>query len=162
MNEKDEKLIQDRKTKVQETFGDRNNLYSYLFETLDNFYFRYIETSLSRDLKTAELSAGVFGAVSFENMFEALKNPSAQAKAGIISQAKANKDSTVRMGLWVEVKDLSQDYGKMRFVSEINWGFPDFQDPSKRLQKTVNFEYDDFQVFRKQLALKLEEVSELF
>jgi hypothetical protein len=50
----------------------------------------------------------------------------------------------------------------LKVVSEINWGFPDFQDPSKRLQKIVNFNYDELAVFRKQLALKLEEAAELF
>jgi hypothetical protein len=162
LKQNDEKLIQDWKNKIHDTFGDRNNLYRYLFETLDNFYFRYLETTLSKDLKTAELGPGVFGAVSFESMLVALKDPHADAKAGIISQAKIDRNSIIRMGLWVELKDLSQDYGKMKFVSEINWGFPDYQNPAQRLQKTVDFEYDDFQVFRKKLALKLEEVSELF
>ena len=65
----------------------------------------------------------------------------------------------VRYGLWVEVKDLSQDYGKMKIVSEICWGFPEFQDPSTRLQKNVNFEYDDFQVFKiEKMALVLLEL----
>lgn len=166
MNEKDEKLIQDRKNKILDTFGDRDNLYRYLFETLDNFFYRYLETSISNDLHTTEILPNVFGALSFEsNMLEVLKKPHPQAKSGIIDFAKTvprEKNPTVRFGLWIEIKDLSQDYGKMKIVSEINWGFPEFQDSSKRLQKTVSFEYDDFQVFRKELALKLEEASALF
>ena len=123
LKQNDEKLIQDWKNKIHDTFGDRNNLYRYLFETLDNFYFRYLETTLSKDLKTAELGPGVFGAVSFESMLVALKDPHADAKAGIISQAKIDRNSIIRMGLWVELKDLSQDYGKMKFVSEIKYLF---------------------------------------
>lgn len=166
MNENDEKLIQARKNKVHEAFGDRKFLYQYLFETLDNFYYRYIETSISNDLHTTEILPGVFGALSFEsNMVDVLKKPHPDAKAGIIDLAKRiprDQRPMVRYGLWVEVKDLSQDYGKMKIVSEINWGFPEFQDNSKRLQKTVNFEYNDYQIFRKELALRLEEAAELF
>ncbi len=166
MNEKDEKLIQDRKNKVHDAFGDKKFLYQYLFETLDNFYYRYLETSISNDLHTTEILPGVFGALSFEsNMVEVLKKPNPGAKAGIIELAKRvprDQKPMVRYGLWVEVKELSQDYGMMKIVSEISWGFPDFQDPSARLQKIVNFQYDDFQVFRKELALKLEAASELF
>ncbi len=162
MNPNDEKLIQERKKKVLETFGDRNNLFSYLFETLDNFYYRYLETSLTKDLHTSELLPNVYGAVSFENMLNALKKPHPEAKNGIIALAKDDRNATVRFGLWVEVSELTQDHGKMKVVSEINWGHPDFQDSSKRIQKIVKFEYEDFQVFRKQLALKLEEASELF
>lgn len=162
MKASDEKKIEERKNKVLETFGDRNNLFQYLFHTLDNFYYRYIETSLSKDLHTTELFPNVFGALSFETMLNALKKPSPDSKEGLIALAKEDRNATVRFGLWVEVSELTQDSGKMKIVSEINWGHPAYEDPGKRVQKTVMFEYDDFQVFRKQLALKLEEASELF
>lgn len=162
MNEKDEKLIQDRKNMVHETFGDKNNLLRYLFETLDNFYYRYLETSLTKDLHTTELLPGVFGALSFEGMFEALKKPNAEAKPALIALAKADRNAKVRFGLWVQVKELEQDRGDLKIVAEINWGHPEFEDASRRIQKVVIFKYDDLAVFRKQLALKLEEAAELF
>ena len=162
MYQDDEKLIQARKNKILETFGDTNNLYSYLFETLDNFYYRYLETSLTKNLHTTELAPKTFGAVSFETMFEALKKPHPDSKAAIIKLAKDDRNAQVRFGLWIEIKDISQDYGKMKIVSEINWGHPEYQDSEKRIQKTVVFEYNDLGIFRKQLALKLEEASELF
>lgn len=162
MNENDEKLIQERKKKILETFGDTNNLYSYLFETLDNFYYRYLETSLTKNLHTTELAPKTFGAVSFESMFEALKKPHPETKTSIIQLAKEDRNAQVRFGLWVEIKELSQDYGKMKIVSEINWGYPEYNDSSRRLRKMVDFEYEDLAVFRKQLALKLEEAAELF
>lgn len=162
MKENEEKLIQERKNKVHDAFADKNNLFHYLFETLDNFYYRYLETTLSKDLHTTELLPHVFGAVSFESMLEALKKPNAAAKAGIIEAAKADRNGTIRFGLWVAVTELTQDRGSMKIVSEINWGHPDFEDPSKRIQKVVKFDYDELFVFRKQLALKLEEASDLF
>lgn len=158
MNETDEKFIQDRKNKVHDSFGDKSNLYKYLFDTLDNFYYRYFE----KDLKTQELAPKTFGAVTEAGMMEALKKPHPATKEQIITLAKENRNATVRYGLWAEISDLSQDYGKMKIVSEINWGHPGFQDPEKRLQKIVKFEYNELQKFRKELALKLEEASELF
>lgn len=162
MKESDEKLIEARKNKVHDSFADKNTLFHYLFETLDNFFYRYLETTLTKDLHTSELLPNVYGAVSFETMLEALKKPNPAAKAGIIEAAKADRNATIRFGLRVEVKELTQDRGSLRIVSEINWGHPEFQDPSKRIQKIVKFEYDELFVFRKQLALKLEEASELF
>lgn len=162
MKENEEKLIAERKNKVHDAFADKNNLFHYLFETLDNFYYRYLETTLTKDLHTTELLPDVYGAVSFETMLEALKKPNPAAKAGIIEAAKADRNGTIRFGLWVEVKDLSQDSGSMKIVSEISWAHPDFQDRTKRIQKVVKFDYDELFVFRKQLALKLEEAAELF
>jgi hypothetical protein len=158
MKEIDEKKIQDWKNRQHDVFGDQKNLYVYLFNTLDNFYYRWLE----KELSTSELAPKVYGAVTESNMMDALKKPNPAAKAGIIEAAKANKDGRVRYGLWVEVKELTQDRGSMTVVSEINWGYPDYSDASKRLQKKVKFEYEEFAVFRKQLALKLEEASELF
>jgi hypothetical protein len=158
MNDNEEKKIQDWKNKLHDAFGDQKNLYTYLFNTLDNFYYRWLE----KELTTSEIAPKVYGAVTESNMMDALKRPNPAAKAGIIEAAKANKDGRVRFGLWVEVKELTQDRGSMTVVSEINWDYPSYQDASKKLSKRVKFEYDDFAVFRKQLALKLEEASELF
>lgn len=158
MNESEEKLIQDRKNKVHEAFGDKANLYKYLFDTLDNFYYRYFE----KELKTGELAPKTFGVYSEVPMLEALKKPHVDAKAGIIQLAKENRNATVRLGLWAQITELTQDDGEMKIVSEINWGHPEYQDPSKIIQKVVKFKYDELQKFRKELALKLEEAAELF
>lgn len=158
MNEKEEKLIEERKTMVRDAFGDRDALTRYLFDTLGNFFYRYLE----KELPVVELAPKTFGAVVETPMLAALKKPHPDAKQGIIEAAKSNKDATVRSGLWVEVSELTPDFGKLKIVAEINWGHPEFKDPGKRIQKIVNFSYDDLAVFRKELAQRLEEVSELF
>ncbi len=161
-----DKQIQDWQKHVRETYGDQGKLFDYLFETLNNFFYRYLETTQSKNLLTSELAPKKYGAVSFENnMVEALKAPNKLAKPGIIELAKSvskTENPMIRYGLWVEVIDLSSDHGKLKITSEINWGFPEFSDKSKWIQKTVNFEYADLAVFRKQLALRLEEACELF
>lgn len=160
------KQIQDWQEQVRSSFGDESRLYQYLFETMDNFYYRYLETSLNKNLTTQELSARRWGAMSFENsMVEALKIKNLKARPHLIEFAKSipkSQNPMVRYGLWVEVNQLSPEEGEMIFTAEINWGFPDFNDSSKRLKREVKFTYGDLGQFRKELALKLEEVSEIF
>lgn len=162
MNEKEEKLIQERREQVENSFRSEGQLFSYLSFTLENFFYRYLETSRSKDLKTQELRPGVFGAYSFETMLEALKSPHPDAKKDLIELAKKDRDALLRLGLWAEVKDLSPERGKLILVSEMNWGHPDFSDPGKRIEKRVSFSYEDVTEFRKELALKLEDAARLF
>lgn len=161
-----DKQVQDWQEHVRETYGDQTRLFDYLFETLNNFFYRYLETAESKNLVTKDLSPKRYGAFSFENnMVEALKAPNKLAKPGIIELAKSvpkADNPMIRYGLWVEVLDLNADHGKLKITSEINWDFPNFSDKTKLIQKTVDFEYADLAVFRKQLALRLEEACELF
>lgn len=162
----EQELIQEKAQELRASFEDPHKLYDYLFETLDNFYYRYIETDSSKELKTTELAPKVYGAYALEkDMMKALKKPHPNAKTGIIEMAKTYPKSdapAVRYGLMVKVDELEADSGSLKIISEVNWGFPDFSDRTKLIQKTVDFSYDDLSVFRKQLALRLEEASELF
>ena len=161
-----DKQIQDWQEHLRASFADESKLVEYLFTTMDNFYYRYLETSTSKNLKTTPLKERTYGALSFEpSMVEALKNPAAGAKAGIIDLAKSvprDLHPAVRFGLWVEVDRLTSEKGHLVFTAEINWDFPDYQESSKRVQKRVEFTYSDLAQFRKELALKLEAVCELF
>lgn len=160
------KQIQDWQEQVRSSFGDESRLYQYLFETMDNFYYRYLETSLNKNLKTQELSPGRWGAVSFENnLMEALKLKNPKVKPQLIEFAKSipkSQNPMVRYGLWVEVGELSPEAGELTFTAEINWGFPDFDNSQSWERKSVKFLYGDLGQFRKELALKLEEASEIF
>ena len=133
---------------------------------MDNFYYRYLETTETKNLTTSELAPHVWGAFSFEgDLMVALKNKQSAAFPGIKEMAKSiprAQQPKVRFGLWAEVAELTVEHGKLILKSEINWGFPDYTDPAKALQKVTIFEYDDLARFRKELALKLEDVCELF
>lgn len=160
-----EKLIHDWQAKLKASFGDEGNLHRYLFETLENFYYRYLETGLDKNLKVTELAPHVYGAFSFENnMVDALKTKG-PAKPGIMELAKTvpkAQNPKVRYGLWVEASQMKADEGKLIIHSEIHWGFPDFRDHSKRLHKEVEFKWTELTQFRKGLALKLEDAASLF
>ena len=164
MNEKE--IIENRQEQIRDSFGEQGKLYEYLFQTMDNFYYRYIETSLNQNLKTRELGEKIWGAISEENsMVNALKIQNPMAKKGIIDLAKftpKEKGPKVRYTLSADVRKLSPETGAIEFNAEINCGFPEFDDSSKLQRKTVKFQYGDVAQFRKELALSLEEVCEIF
>lgn len=164
MNEKE--IIENWQQKIRAAFGEKEKLYEYLFQTMDNFYYRYIETSLAQNLKTQQIGEHLWGAVSEESsMVDALKLQNPIAKKGIIDLAKftpREKGPKVRYMIAADVKKLLPEAGSIDFIAEINWGFPDFNDESKIQRKVVNFKYADIAEYRKELALRLEEVSEIF
>lgn len=160
------KLIQDWQDKVKKSFGDEGKLYEYLFETMENFFYRYLETSENKNLKVQELAPKCYGAQSFEsNMLEALKIKNPVAKPGMIEMAKTiprDQKPAVRYCLMTEVKEFGAEVGHMILIAEINWDFPTYQDASKSAAKKVEFKYNELAQFRKELALKLEEVCDFF
>lgn len=161
-----DKQIQEWQEKVRQSYGDESKLFEYLFETMDNFYYRYLETTTDKNLKTVPLAPHLWGARSSEgSMVDALKIQNPAAKKGIIELAKSvpkAEGPRVQYELMADVEELTQDHGEIIFVSSINWGFPDFEDQSKQFKKTVTFKYQDLAQFRKELALKLEEACEIF
>lgn len=162
----DKQLIADWQEKVRSTFGDEAKLYEYLFETMDNFYYRYLETTLDKNLKTSSLGPHLWGARSNEtDMVQALKITNPVAKKGIMELAKSvpkAQGPAVQYELLANVEELTADHGEIHLVSVINWGWPDFDDKDKQFKKTVVFKYSDLGEFRKHLALNLEEVCAVF
>lgn len=162
----DKQQIAEWLEKVRSSFGDEAKLYQYLFETMDNFYYRYLETTTDKDLKTKALAPHIWGARSCEpSMVDALKLTNPTAKKGIIELAKSvpkSEGPSVQYELLANVEELTPDHGEIHLVSVINWGWPDFEDEKKQFKKTVIFKYSDLAEFRKNLALNLEEACEIF
>ncbi|HXH76582.1 MAG TPA: hypothetical protein VNJ08_16540 [Bacteriovoracaceae bacterium] len=156
MNEKEH--IHDWQEKVRSSFGDEARLYQYMFETLDNFYYRYIETGLSKDLKTTELSPGIWGAISFENdMVQALKVQSHETKAVVMELAKSvpkSQNPQIRYSIKANVRELTAEHGYVIFETEVQG--------LQSVKKEVIFKYGELAQFRKELALKLEAACEIF
>ncbi len=156
-NNNSDKILQ-WKNKVDKEFGDSQKLYEYLFETLENFFYRYLETSISKNLKISKIEETVFGAESFEtNMLEALKIKFPESKKILIDLAKKvpkDQGPKAKFCLKVRIRTLGHDYGKIEIYSSVE-GLEVFE-------KIVVFEYNDFQIFRKNLAQKLEEACEIF
>ena len=160
------KVIGDWQDKVRQTFGDESKLYEYLFETLENFFYRYLETTENKGLKVSALAEKTFGAMSFEsNMVDALKLKNPMAKPGIMELAKTipkAQKPLIQYGLQVKVEELVAERGHLVIISSINWDFPQFLNQEKITSKKVDFKWQELAQFRKELALKLEEACELF
>ena len=162
----DKLLIQEWQEKVKAHFGDEASMYDYLFQTMNNFYYRYMETTTDRDMKTQSFGPHLWGAKSSEtSMVDALKITNPEAKKGIIEMAKAVPKAMgpkVEYELMCDVQELKPEHGQLLLTAAINWGHPDYRDPSKVFKTSVVFKYGDLAQFRKELALKLEEVCEIF
>lgn len=162
-----EKQIHDWQEKLKSSFSEAGGMLHYLISTMDNFYYRYIETEESKNLQTQTLSPQTYGAISFEsNLVQALKISNPELKKNLIEFAKSipkSQNPKIRYQISCEIKELTPDHGHLILVSEISWDFPDFQnDLNKCIQKKINFKYSDLTEFRKKFALKLEECCELF
>lgn len=160
------KHIQDWQDKVKHTFDDESNLLNYLIHTLDNFIYRYLETSESKNLKSQGFDEKTYGAISYEsNMVEVLKNSSPLIKQQLIHFAKSLPKSMgpkVQYSLSIKLTNLKTSNGEIQIISKISWDFPEFKNDEKSFIKTVSFKYSDLSQFRKELALKLEEACEIF
>lgn len=161
-----DKIINEWQDKVKHSFDDEGKLYEFLFHTMDNFYYRYLETTENKDLKTFQIAPHIYGAESFEsNMGEAFKIKNAAAKEGIKELAKTvprEQKPKVKYRLDARVHQMTPDKGHLTITASVNWDFPLYMDKSKLIKKEIEFKYSDLGQFRKELALKLEEVSELF
>ena len=161
-----DKVIHDWQDKLKHSFDDDKKLYEYLFETMENFFYRYLETTENKNLKVFQIAPHIFGAESFEsNMVDALKTKNAVSKAGIMELAKAvpkAQKPLVKYRLDARVHELTADKGHLVITASVNWDFPQFFDKTKVNKKEVDFKYSDLGQFRKELALKLESACELF
>ncbi|MBC7428507.1 MAG: hypothetical protein H7336_07850 [Bacteriovorax sp.] len=153
--------------KIHNLFKDNQAYLDYVLQTMQNFLYRYMETFTDKDLKIQNVDEKTLMAVSYEsNMGDAFKILDIEIKEGIKHLAKSiprQQHPKVQYSLKTIMDDFKGDNGRIILESKVNWNFPDFTD-SKGLykKKQVVFEYHDPNVFRKLLALKYEEVCELF
>jgi hypothetical protein len=160
-----DKQIQDGQEKVKTTFEQKGQMEKFLHETMDNFYYRYLETTESKGMKTEKIAENMWGAQSFEsNMADALKNPNPNIKPFVMELAKRipkAQKPLVRYTLAAIHGSLAEK-GNFLLLSEVSWDFPTFGDPSKCFQTKKTFVYEDLTTFRKGLALALEDVCSIF
>lgn len=160
------KQIHEWQDKIKHTFDNEGKMHDFLVDTMDNFLYRYLDTTEDKNLKTFEIAPYIYGAESFESsMVEALKISDASTKAGIMELAKTVPKAqrpTVKYRLQTQIKELTPDRGHLIITALVNWDFPHFMDRTKMTKREVEFKYNDLTQFRKELALKLEAACELF
>lgn len=153
--------------KIHNLFKDNQGYLDYILQTKQNFLYRYLETTTDKDIKIESQDSKTLSAISYEsNMGEAFKSADPEIKEGIKALAKSvakEKNPRVQYSLKTVLDDFRGDSGKITIAAVINWNFPEFlEEKGGFKKKQVVFEYQDPNVFRKQLALKYEEVCELF
>lgn len=162
----DQLKINEQKQKIAAHFADSQALLDYLFETLNNFYYRYLETTLTQNLHTIELSPKVWGAQSIEtNSMEILKIKNPAIRPHLINAAKAlgaKGGLKVSYTLGFEPKELATEEGHIVIFSKVDWSISPIEMEKGHELKEIHFHYHSLAEFRKQLALKLEEACEIF
>lgn len=158
--------IEEQKQKISSHFSDSQVLLDYLIDTMNNFFHRYIETTQSRDIMTTELSPKRWGGESVENnSMEILKIKNPQIRPHLIAAAKslgAKGGLKVRNTIGIEPKVMNAENGELIIFSKVDWSETPLQMEKNCEEKIVHFKYQSLSQFRKELALKLEEVCEIF
>lgn len=153
--------------KIHNLFKDNQAYMDYLLQTKNNFLYRYLETSNDKNIKITNLDSKTLIAKSHEsNMGDAFKISDKDIKEGIKALAKSvpreNKPA-VEYSLKTTLDDVRGDQGRITIEATVNWDFPAFEKKQGSYKsKKVFFEYNDPNVFRKELALKYEEACEIF
>lgn len=169
MNQHDkstEVLQEELAVKLHELYKDQKNFIEYILQTKNNFLFRYLETSLDKNIQIQMPKLNYFLAESFENnMGNAFKSNNTNIKEGVKNLAKSVDralNPKVRYTLSTDVQKASENGGKIIITAKADWGFPEFNDPRSQEAKTIVFDFKDVNQFRKELALKYEDACELF
>lgn len=162
----DQQKIEEQKHRIASHFSNSQALLDYLFETLNNFYYRYLETTISQNLHTTELAPKVWGAQSVEtNSMEILKIKNPAIRPHLINAAKAlgaKGGLNVTYTLGFEPKELTTEEGHIVIFSKVDWSTSPVEMEKGFELKEIHFHYHSLGEFRKQLALKLEEACEIF
>lgn len=161
-----EELQRELAEKIALQYKDEQSFINYMLETKRSFLYRYLETSTDKDIKIT-FNNHQFLAQSFEsNMGDAFKISDKEIKEGIKHLAKNvdRKDvPKVRYQLKTSIKNLRPNEGLITIESQVNWGFPDYQENVVNCKnKKVEFHFIDAGSFRKELALNYEKACELF
>ena len=163
----DEELKREWEQKIRSSYSDGDALVKFMRETMDNFAYRYISSTLTPTPTTHFTSANkVEVQAREESMVQALKIGNPQAKSGIMELAKTvpkAKHPTVQYGIALELQEFKPDLGKIVVRASVNWDFPEHNPKTdKKVELAKTFKWDDLQVFRKGFPLAVQEVCDLF
>lgn len=163
MDDREQKIWQE---KMQKNFCDSTSVIDFITFTMDNFYYRYIETARDQNLKTMPLGENIIGASAKEYSFrEALKVSDTNAKQGITKLAKTipmKENPHIIYRLECQLKEVEVNKGSLLLKAIINWDYPHFVDQKKKVEKEKLFTYQELQELRKNFPLALEEICEIF
>jgi hypothetical protein len=159
-----EELEKKMHEKNLQALKDEGGLASLLIFNLENFAYRYLETSTQSNIK-CQFDGNDYWVSSIESdVVAALKWDNAQLKSSLIALCKeysGAKSKEIKIKLLLGSKIV--DEGKVECYSMINWNFPNFEKAEgKYLEKTEQITFDDPMVLRNTHAAHLENVASIF
>ncbi|WP_127717243.1 hypothetical protein [Halobacteriovorax sp. HLS] len=165
-----EKLKVEMETKARVSLNEEG-LNGLLVFTLDNFAYRYLETSSCTDIHSQKKSDHHFYVESEDtDVMSILKTKDPIAKPALIQLAK-KFSSTKGVGIKVKYElhcrftELNSDNtGELECFSIINWNSDqNFKvEEGLHVKKSSKLKFSDPLILRNKLALLLEEVCEIF
>jgi len=167
LSEDAQKMRDQRNAQIRAELGERSALDDLISSVLSNFAYRYIETNETGPLKASYRENSVIGIEAVEtSMVNALKTQNTELRTGLIDLARTftKKDRPfVKYYLLCEFKDWRDSgKGEILVTAKADWGFPDFNDSSKKMKIEKKLKFDDPLDVRNKLPLIFEEVCTLF
>lgn len=167
LSEDAQKMREMRNAQIRAELGERSALDDLISTVLSNFAYRYIESIETGPLKASYLDEATLGVEAVEtSMVNALKTQNKALRAGFIDLARSftKKDRPfVKYAILCQFKDWRDSgSGEIMVTSKADWGFPEFNDSSKKMVATKSLKFDDPLEVRNKLPLLLEEVCTIF
>ena len=135
---------------------------SVLIHNLENFAYRYLETSKNKNIR-CKVEENLYWVESVEpDILECLKWNNKEVKSELIALCKnfpgqESKKIQVKLRLETKIKN-----NKAISLAEINWDFPNFVSKENCLVKQNVHEFEDLLDLRNRHAAWLEELTDLF
>lgn len=147
--------------KLRQSFQGQDALIKFATQTLESIAHRYLNSPQLHSQGNL-----LYAEAREENMGEALKLSHPELKQQVKELAKriprAEKPAIVSR-LIIALDELSADRGKVQVRAQASWGHPQHPlDGPQKLEKVLTLSWDDLNVYRKGLPLKLEEAADLF
>ena len=143
---------------------EENGVASLMIFNLENFAYRYLETSSQEGIK-CQFDQNHFWVSSIESdVVAALKWDNPELKKSLIDLCKkypGAKSKDIAIKLTLGSKIISDE--KVECYSEINWNFPNFEkEEGMYLSKSEHVTFEDIMVLRNTHAAYLEKVASIF
>jgi hypothetical protein len=157
-----EELTQKMYLKNRELLMKTDGIASFYIYNLENFAFRYLETSKMKAIK-CQFEDGRFWVESIEpNIIEALKWDNPELKNNLKDLCKkypGTQSREIEISLVLETRKINET--NIECCARILWQLP-AEDKNTIIEKTVEFKFDDPIDLRNKHAVLLEEVCEIF
>lgn len=158
--ELENKIYQQNLDRLREEGG----IEALLIFNLENFAFRYLETSTHKDIKCQHQEGDFWVCSIEEDIVQALKWDNKELKSKLIELCKEKpgaQSKEIRIQLKLGSKIIDSE--NVECYSEINWNYPSFEKvEGKYLELTEQVSFDDPIVLRNTHAAYLEKVAKIF